>query len=164
MKHIYHQDIQPLTLGCPDGATVHTQVTATNSNLVWYCGNEGTGPYSTIPGPLAPIEVIARHPLHIRIHGPCRWVVWGLGRLLRLGVSIRESSESDEIEGKGGGYCEVTGRWRWAAVVIYYWTNTFYKHSLFASRVWRLLWRQHWKLMLSQAVGRARRVTLGHDV
>jgi hypothetical protein len=33
MKHILHQDIQPLALGCPDEAVFQTQVTATNIDL-----------------------------------------------------------------------------------------------------------------------------------
>jgi hypothetical protein len=101
MIYILHHDIQPLALGCPDGAVFHTEVTATNKYLGRNCGNAGTGPYSTIPGPLAPIEAHARHPLHIQVYGQCRGVGMSLGRLLRLVVLILESSESDEMEGRG---------------------------------------------------------------
>jgi hypothetical protein len=66
--HIVHSNIgiQPLALGCPDGAMFHTLVTATIIVLGRNCGNAGTGPYSTIPGPLAPVETLSHQPLRIQ--------------------------------------------------------------------------------------------------
>jgi hypothetical protein len=64
--------------------------------------------------------------------------VWGLGRLLRLGVSIRESTESEEMEGRGGGYWECGGGDREMKVGSSCDTlmvKKFKQTSLFASRV-----------------------------
>jgi hypothetical protein len=72
MIYILHKDIQPLALGCPDGAVFQTQVTDTIIVLGRNCGNAGTGMFCTISGPLDPFKAHARHPLHIQVHGPCR--------------------------------------------------------------------------------------------